>query len=101
LPLRVTSLSVRRGSGGRGKHRGGDGLVKAVTATSRLSVSFLGERHEQGPPGADGGSPGKPGRLWRQHGRSRQRMAAKCSFVLERGDSVIVETPGGGGHGRA
>jgi len=101
LPVHVRSLSVRRGSGGRGRHRGGDGLRKEVTALVPLRVSFLGERHEQGPPGDDGGARGSPGRLWRIANGRRRRLPAKHSFDLEPGQVVVVETPGGGGHGRA
>jgi N-methylhydantoinase B len=101
LPVTVRTLSVRRGSGGPGRRSGGDGIVKAIAASTPLHVSFLGERHRSGPPGAAGGRPGRPGRLWRVRGRAEQRLPAKCSFVLAPGETLVVETPGGGGHGRA
>ena len=100
-PLRVASLSVRRGSGGRGARRGGDGIRKSIEAKTPLRVTFLGERHDVGPPGAAGGGDGRPGRLWRQRGRTRERLPAKTGCDLRRGDVLVVETPGGGGHGRA
>jgi N-methylhydantoinase B len=99
-PVRVVSLSVRRGSGGRGARRGGEGLVKSIAAKVPLQVSFLGERHASGPPGARGGRDGRPGRLWRQRGVDRERLPAKTSFSLLPGEVLTVETPGGGGHGR-
>ncbi len=98
-PLRVRALSVRRGSGGRGARRGGDGLVKEVEVLQPMRGAFLGERHEGGPPGAAGGSRGKPGRLYIERSGTRTRLPAKVSFDLAAGDVVIVETPGGGGHG--
>lgn len=101
FPIRIRGLSVRRGSGGAGARRGGDGLCKVVEARVPLQVSFLGERHVSGPPGAAGGGPGRPGRLWRERAGKRTRLPAKASFRLEVGDAVVVETPGGGGHGRA
>ncbi|MFK7741158.1 MAG: hydantoinase B/oxoprolinase family protein [Planctomycetota bacterium] len=109
LPLRVRSLSVRRGSGGRGREAGGDGLVKQVEALAPMQASFLGERQLAGPPGLAGGEPGKPGRLFVERSRSsgaagagrRQRLPAKTTVELEAGDVLIVETPGGGGHGSA
>ncbi|MFN7590154.1 MAG: hydantoinase B/oxoprolinase family protein, partial [Planctomycetota bacterium] len=65
-----------------------------------LRVSFLGERHRQGPPGLDGGGAGATGALWRVRGQRRERLPAKASFPLAAGEQVVVETPGGGGHGR-
>ncbi|MGK0352059.1 MAG: N-methylhydantoinase B/oxoprolinase/acetone carboxylase alpha subunit, partial [Planctomycetota bacterium] len=99
-PLRIRGLSVRRGSGGRGKHRGGDGLRKEVEVLESLRGAFLGERHEAGPPGSAGGSAGAPGRLFIERGGKRKRLPAKTSFDLGKGDVLIVETPGGGGHGK-
>lgn len=101
FPVRVVSLSVRRGSGGRGARRGGDGMVKVLEARAPLRVSFLGERHRQGPPGLDGGGAGATGALWRVRGQRRERLPAKASFPLAAGEQVVVETPGGGGHGRS
>ena len=98
-PVRVRALSVRRGSGGRGARRGGDGLVKEVEALAPLQGSFLGERQRSGPPGADGGQGGRPGRVFVERAGKRTRLPAKSSFELAPGDAVIVETPGGGGHG--
>ena len=100
VPVRVRSLSVRRGSGGAGARRGGDGLVKVVEALVPLRVSFLGERHVQGPPGATGGGRGRPGALHRLRGARREALPAKGSFALAPGECVEVATPGGGGHGR-
>jgi len=100
-PVRVRALSVRRGSGGRGRHRGGDGLRKEVVALQPLRASFLGERQHQGPPGLDGGGAGRPGRLYVERRGRRQRLPDKVTFELAAGDVVIVETPGGGGHGAA
>jgi len=108
-PLRIRALSVRRGSGGHGRHRGGDGLIKEIEVLEPLRGTFLGERHQVGPPGAAGGGAGKPGRLSvaragtradQRVGR-RTRLPAKTSFDLAAGDVLIVETPGGGGHGKA
>lgn len=99
-PVRVRTLSIRRGSGGRGARAGGDGLVKALTAEVPLHVSFLGERHRVGPPGAAGGARGEPGGLWVERRGQRERRPAKTSFELRPGETVVVATPGGGGHGR-
>ncbi len=100
-PVRVVELSVRRGSGGQGARRGGDGLRKVVQALAPLRASFLGERHATRPPGAQGGGPGAAGELHVLCGGVRTRLPAKASFDLRPGDRVEIATPGGGGHGRA
>lgn len=99
-PVRVRSLSVRRGSGGRGARRGGDGLTKVVETLVPLRASFLGERHERGPAGAAGGGSGRTGALHVVRGARRRKLPAKGSFDLAPGDRVAIDTPGGGGHGR-
>jgi N-methylhydantoinase B len=99
-PVLVRSLTVRRGSGGRGARRGGDGIIKDVEALAPLSVSLFAERHVDGPAGLAGGGAGRRGVAWviRGDGR-RRRVAAKTSLRLEVGDRIRVETPGGGGFG--
>ncbi len=99
-PALVRMLTVRRGSGGKGARRGGDGIVKEVEALAPATVSLFAERHESGPPGSSGGDDGKPGRAFRIRDGRRQRVAAKQSIELAPGDRVRIETPGGGGHGR-
>jgi 5-oxoprolinase (ATP-hydrolysing) len=92
---------VRRGSGGRGARRGGDGIEKRLFARQPLLATFLGERHRSGPPGAAGGGPGAPGALWLRRRGRRRRLPSKGTFSLAAGDELTVWTPGGGGHGRA
>jgi len=99
-PMRVEALTVRRGSGGRGKRRGGDGIQKLLTAAAAATVTFLGERHENGPPGARGGGVGRPGALFHVVDGRRRKLASKCTISLQPGEKVVVHTPGGGGHGR-
>lgn len=100
FPIRIGTLSVRRGSGGAGARRGGDGIRKEVIALAPMTVSFLGERHVAGPRGVAGGGDGAPGRLWRRQGGRTTREPEKSTFALRPGDAVLVDTPGGGGHGR-
>ena len=94
-PIRVRALGVRRGSGGAGRHRGGDGLVRELEALEPLRVSLLSERRERRPYGLRGGAPGAPGRCT-VAGRA---MAGKFSVELGVGQRIRVETPGGGGFG--
>ena len=101
-PLRVRRYAVRRGSGGRGRHAGGDGLVRELEFLTPAQVTLLGERRRVQPWGLAGGAGGACGRdyLFPAHGR-RRRLAAKTTLTVEKGDRLRVETPGGGGFGRA
>jgi N-methylhydantoinase B len=98
-PLRVRAQAFRRGSGGAGARRGGDGLVRAFEFLVPTAVSLLGERRRIGPWGAAGGAAGRPGRN-RLGARGRLRaLPGKCAVRARPGDRLSIETPGGGGHG--
>jgi N-methylhydantoinase B len=99
-PLRVRAYSLRRGSGGRGHTRGGDGVVREIETLTHARMSLLADRRARAPYGLAGGEDGKPGRdqIVRQ-GRAR-KVDAKGSRELRPGDRVRIETPGGGGHGK-
>ena len=102
FPLRVRELSLRRGSGGTGTHRGGDGLVREVIAREEMEYSLLTERRRVAPRGAAGGEAGLPGRnLLRRGEGDPQDLPAKAQGRLAAGDSLRIETPGGGGYGPA
>jgi N-methylhydantoinase B len=101
FPLSVRELSLRRGSGGAGAHRGGDGLIREVVAREAMQYSLLTERRSIAPRGAAGGAAAKPGRNLLRHADGRtDELPAKAEGALERGDSLRIETPGGGGYGR-
>ncbi len=95
FPLRAVEYAVRRGSGGTGRHRGGDGVVRELEALSEMRYSLITERRGHAPPGADGGEPGAPGRNL----LNGEELPAKASGGLKPGDRLRLETPGGGGHG--
>jgi N-methylhydantoinase B len=97
FPLRAIEYAVRRGSGGAGAHRGGDGVVREVEALEEMSYSLITERRRHAPPGADGGEAGKRGRNL----VNGEEVPAKAAGTLRAGDRLRIETPGGGGHGRA
>lgn len=101
-PLRVETYGVRRGSGGAGQHPGGDGLVRRWRALAPMTATLLGERRGRGAPGASGGEDGAPGqdRIVRAGGRT-EALPGKVTVELESGDVLEVETPGGGGWGKA
>ena len=100
LPVRVTALGVRRGSGGRGRHRGGDGMVKEVEFLEPARVTVAASRRRQGPPGARGGRAGAPGLdTATLDGKSTPLEPGK-PVDFQPGDKVRLATPGGGGWGR-
>jgi N-methylhydantoinase B len=97
FPLRVTELSVRRGSGGAGRHRGGDGIVRELEALAPMRFALISERRRRPPGGREGGEPGAPGR----DSLNGEPIPGKAAGELRPGDRLRIETPGGGGHGRS
>jgi N-methylhydantoinase B len=95
FPLRVTQYAIRRGTGGAGAHRGGDGVVREVQALEDVTYSLISERRRHQPPGADGGRPGATGR----NTVDGADVGPKALGTLRAGQRLRVETPGGGGHG--
>jgi N-methylhydantoinase B len=96
-PLRVERYALRLGSGGQGRHWGGDGVIREITALEPCRVSIVSERRARGPAGTRGGQPGEPGRNL----VDGDLVPAKVSRALAAGQSVTIETPGGGGFGAA
>lgn len=102
LPLRVTGYRMRRGSGGSGRHNGGEGVVREIQALAPMSFSLITERRRHRPAGAAGGQPGMAGvnLLLRAAGRhAAEELGPKADGDLAAGDRLRIETPGGGGHG--
>jgi N-methylhydantoinase B len=99
-PLRVRAYAIRAGSGGAGRTRGGDGVVREIETLVSARASLLADRREIAPYGLAGGEPGRAGRdsIVRRDGTT-ERIGAKGSWQLEPGDRVRIETPGGGGKG--
>jgi N-methylhydantoinase B len=95
FPLRVRRYAIRRGSGGAGEHRGGDGVVRELEALEPMAYSLITERRRHPPPGAAGGEPGACGRNL----LNDVALPAKATGELRSGDRLAIETPGGGGHG--
>jgi N-methylhydantoinase B len=97
FPLRVVEYALRRGSGGNGAHRGGDGIVRELEALSEMTYSLIAERRRHHPRGAAGGGPGACGRDLLD-GRP---LPSKITGTLRSGQRLRIETPGGGGFGDA
>jgi N-methylhydantoinase B len=95
FPLRAVEYSLRRGSGGAGRHRGGDGVVRELEALEEMRYSLITERRRHAPPGAEGGAPGAPG----GNLINGEELPPKASGTLGPGDRLRIETPGGGGYG--
>jgi len=99
-PLRVRSYKIRRSSGGSGRHRGGDGLVREIELLTDCQVSILSDRRKTEPFGLLGGSPGKMGRNSITIPEGRKKMLpGKASIEAPAGSVVRIETPGAGGYG--
>ncbi|RJP33152.1 MAG: hypothetical protein C4547_12575, partial [Phycisphaerales bacterium] len=104
VPVRLRRFAVRRGSGGGGRWRGGDGVVREFEFLEDLEVSILSHRRARGPYGLAGGAEGRPGRnLLIRAGRGGTGEAEALPHIAylraRRGDRLIIETPGGGGYG--
>jgi N-methylhydantoinase B len=98
-PLRVRAYRLRRGSGGRGRHRGGDGVVREIETLVPARMSLLADRRARPPYGLAGGRDARPGRDSLVRAGRTSKLDAKGSRDLKPFDRVRVETPGGGGHG--
>ncbi|MDY6828365.1 MAG: hydantoinase B/oxoprolinase family protein [Pseudomonadota bacterium] len=95
FPLRVVAYGRRTGSGGVGRHRGGDGVVREFECLEPMEVTLLTERRASAPWGLAGGGAALPGANW----LNGAPLPAKCHLQLRRGDRLRIETPGGGGWG--
>ena len=99
-PVRVREFSIRRGSGGSGQHRGGDGVTRRLEFLGPLAVSLLSERRgPYAPYGLGGGEPGALGRNTLVRGGETIELRAKAQLQVLPGDVLTIETPGGGGWG--
>jgi len=101
-PLRVRQYSLRPGSGGDGRHRGGDGIIREIEVLTEAEVTLLSDRRARGPWGLSGGADGAPGdaSVVRADG-SVEKLAGKSNVRLDKGERIRVETPGGGGWGNS
>ncbi len=94
FPLRVRELSLRRGSGGEGREAGGDGLAREIEALAPMRYGLIAERRRHPPRGREGGADGAPGRNL----LNDEPLPGKAEGMLRPGDTLRIETPGGGGY---
>ncbi len=99
-PLRVREYRIRKGSGGNGLYRGGDGVIREIESLGPATLALLSDRRKHSPYGLNGGGEGKSGRGEIIHQGKRQQIGSKGSWQLAAGDRIRIETPGGGGYGR-
>jgi N-methylhydantoinase B len=97
FPVRMVEYALRRGSGGAGRHHGGEGVARELEALAPMEFSLITERRRHPPPGADGGEPGARGRNL----LDGEELEPKATGRLDPGQRLRIETPGGGGHGVA
>ena len=97
IDARMVEYGLRRDSGGAGEFHGGDGVIRELEALAPLSYSLITERRRHRPPGADGGGDGAAGRNL----LDGEELPAKAIGRLDAGQRLRIETPGGGGYGRA
>jgi 5-oxoprolinase (ATP-hydrolysing) len=102
FPVLVDSFAIRRGSGGTGVHRGGDGVVRRLIFREAMTAGILSGHRRVPPYGLEGGEPGKVGRNYvvRRDG-TVEELSGTARVEMNPGDTFVVETPGGGGFGKA
>jgi N-methylhydantoinase B len=100
FPLRVVRYEIAQGTGGRGRHRGGNGLIRSLELIEgSATATLLADRHAVAPRGAAGGNDGTPGRHTLLRDGREVTLPAKTTMRLREGDVLTIQTPGGGGYG--
>ena len=99
-PLRVHEYRIRKGSGGKGKRNGGDGIIREIETLAPARMSLLADRRKRGPYGLSRGTDGQPGRAAIIRDGRMRKIGSKGSWELKAGDRIRIETPGGGGFGK-
>ncbi|SDG43303.1 5-oxoprolinase (ATP-hydrolysing) [Limimonas halophila] len=101
-PVRVEDFHIRRGSGGRGHHTGGDGVERRLRFDEAMTAAILSNHRTVPPFGLNGGEPGACGAAWVERADgTREELGATDRTTMNRGDVLVVQTPGGGGYGSA
>lgn len=102
FPVLLESFRIRRGSGGKGKHRGGDGTIRRMRFLTPMVATLLSSHRTVPPFGLDDGNNGETGRQWVERtSGAREPMEGRCSTPMQPGDVFVISTPSGGGFGKA
>jgi 5-oxoprolinase (ATP-hydrolysing) len=100
FPVRLQEFSIRRGSGGRGRHSGGDGITRRLQFLQAMTVTILGGHRRVPPFGVDGAEPGGVGKDWVEKSDGTVvHLKGIDAIDVAVGDTFVMETPGGGGYG--
>jgi N-methylhydantoinase B len=99
-PVRLRKYAIRRHSGGKGRHRGGDGIIREIELLAETQIGLLCDRRKRGPYGLAGGQDGKPGKNAIVRDGRNNALPGKCSLIAGAGSILRIETPGGGGWGK-
>jgi 5-oxoprolinase (ATP-hydrolysing) len=100
FPVQIDQFAIRRGSGGKGKYSGGDGVVRDIRFLERMTATILSSHREIAPYGLAGGLPGKTGKnCVIQNDGTIHEIGGNDEITMEPGDVFRIETPGGGGYG--
>jgi len=98
--VRLDAFTIRRGSGGLGRFRGGDGGVRRIRFLEPMTAVMLANHRRIAPFGLDGGMPGALGRNWVERADgAKEEFGATCAVAMGTDDVFVIETPGGGGFG--
>jgi N-methylhydantoinase B/oxoprolinase/acetone carboxylase alpha subunit len=106
FPVEMVNYCLRKGSGGKGKFNGGEGLCRSYKFLQDAHVSILSERRRSRPYGLAGGGPGKTGEnillksIDNTGKRRKIRLGSKLNIEIKAGDVLSIKTPGGGGYGK-
>jgi N-methylhydantoinase B len=99
-PFRMIQYTIRRDSGGEGKYRGGDGIIRELELLGDAQVTLLADRRKTRPWGLAGGQPGAPGQTTILRSNAEENLPGKCTRELKAGTRIRIESPGGGAWGK-
>src|SRR3546814_6609304 len=103
FPVLLESFRIRRGSGGKGRHKGGDGTIRRMRFLVPMTATLLSSHRTVPPFGLEGGETGETGKQWVERAKTgeKQVLAGRCSVPMPPGDVFVIAPPSGGGFGKA